>query len=514
MARGYVGLIEGDQPVLLAALLSSGFQRPYFERATGWSYGIQHHKYESGGHSISRKDFDRLRETVAEKAGSGPALWSDYVRRCASGGARLIEVARSLVGLAGDVRGPRALAEGFTAFATATREVAPFLAATPEVRAALESSSADRIAGEIGGADAPEKAAQVLSRFLGSREEPEAVREIRSCYRIALEISENGEALELVRTRTAAAAVSEIKDDFPELHGLVRRHVDEYGWIRTHGYRFEPLSPEQLVERIQIALLRWKPETIRQAAEAKPASTAGQALGFSPSESLGKLMGALQDLTTLRCSRVDVHLQASSIARPFFDRVAAALGCTQQQLMFGTAEEIIGALTETSDLPWPEIDRRIRDGFVVERSGDNLRISSYQTPSKGREGTVSEAIALAGQSVSLGRAVGRVRVIFEPTDVRKLEAGDVLVTAASTPDLMGITSVFPSRTDAPPGMERVAAIVTDEGGLLSHAGIISRELGVPCIVGTERATRALADGQVVEVDATRAAGRVIVLGSP
>jgi len=54
--------------------------------------------------------------------------------------------------------------------------------------------------------------------------------------------------------------------------------------------------------------------------------------------------------------------------------------------------------------------------------------------------------------------------------------------------------------------------VTDEGGAMSHAGIVSREHGIPCVVGTGRATTTLVDGQVVEVDARRPAGRVAALG--
>ena len=54
-----------------------------------------------------------------------------------------------------------------------------------------------------------------------------------------------------------------------------------------------------------------------------------------------------------------------------------------------------------------------------------------------------------------------------------------------------------------PAMEKAVAIVTDEGGLLSHAAIVSRELGVPCVVGTKIATKALRDGDMVEVNATK-----------
>ena len=66
--------------------------------------------------------------------------------------------------------------------------------------------------------------------------------------------------------------------------------------------------------------------------------------------------------------------------------------------------------------------------------------------------------------------------------------------------------------DYVPAMKRAAAIVTDEGGLLSHAAIISRELGKPCIVGTKVATKVLKDGYLIEVNAND--GTIKILQNP
>ncbi len=71
-----------------------------------------------------------------------------------------------------------------------------------------------------------------------------------------------------------------------------------------------------------------------------------------------------------------------------------------------------------------------------------------------------------------------------------MEKGEILVCSMTTPDYL-------------PAMKRAIAIVTDEGGLLSHASIISRELGKVCIVGTKIATKVLKDGDLIEVDADK-----------
>ena len=92
-----------------------------------------------------------------------------------------------------------------------------------------------------------------------------------------------------------------------------------------------------------------------------------------------------------------------------------------------------------------------------------------------------------GESASPGLASGIVRQILSPKEINKLRAGEVMVTSMTTPDFV-------------PAMKRAAALVTDRGGQTSHAAIVSRELGLPCVVGTGDATKKLKDGQVVTVN--------------
>ena len=96
---------------------------------------------------------------------------------------------------------------------------------------------------------------------------------------------------------------------------------------------------------------------------------------------------------------------------------------------------------------------------------------------------------LSGQTASPGKASGRVRIIFEPSKIHDFLPGDILITTMTRPAFV-------------PLMELAGAIVTDAGGVLCHAAIVSRELGVPCVIGTQMATQLLKEGEIVEVDAT------------
>lgn len=102
---------------------------------------------------------------------------------------------------------------------------------------------------------------------------------------------------------------------------------------------------------------------------------------------------------------------------------------------------------------------------------------------------------LLGVSASPGIATGRVRIIKSGSEIGKVKEGDVLVTKMTSPDFV-------------PAMKRAVAIITDEGGKTSHAAIVSRELGIPCVVGTKDATSQLKDGLYVTVDG--ASGRVFL----
>jgi len=102
----------------------------------------------------------------------------------------------------------------------------------------------------------------------------------------------------------------------------------------------------------------------------------------------------------------------------------------------------------------------------------------------------STKVVLKGLPASPGIAKGPVRIVPTKDDIDKVNKGDVLVTYMTSPDFV-------------PAMKRAAAIVTDSGGATSHAAIVSREMGIPCIVGSGNATSVLKDGMIVTVDAKR-----------
>ncbi|MBI2886268.1 MAG: phosphoenolpyruvate synthase [Chloroflexi bacterium] len=137
------------------------------------------------------------------------------------------------------------------------------------------------------------------------------------------------------------------------------------------------------------------------------------------------------------------------------------------------------------DIEWAREGGR----FYVVQTRPVTTMGAGESVQVGRRGEMTGKLLLSGSPASPGVNSGPVKVIFSAGQISEIEDGDVLVTASTNPDFV-------------PAMKRAVAIVTDKGGRTSHAAIVSRELGIPCVVGTETGTKVLKNRQMVTVDGT------------
>jgi pyruvate,water dikinase len=151
---------------------------------------------------------------------------------------------------------------------------------------------------------------------------------------------------------------------------------------------------------------------------------------------------------------------------------------------YGTPQDIEFAVDR--DLPFP------KNIFIVQSRPETVWSMKEVAAASSSSSAVSVAearIVVKGLPASPGVHVGRVKVVFSPGDAaQKIQKGDILVTKMTNPDWV-------------PYMRLAGAIITDEGGMTCHAAIVSRELGIPCIVSAKDATKTLRDGGTYTVDA-------------
>ncbi len=148
----------------------------------------------------------------------------------------------------------------------------------------------------------------------------------------------------------------------------------------------------------------------------------------------------------------------------------------------------LGELVEAHyDCP-QDVEWAIKDDKIyMLQSRPVTTIQKKEGPEKTIDEVTIEEVLLEGLGASPGIASGKVKVVTKLDELDKVNEGDILVTPMTTPDMV-------------PAMERVAGIITDEGGLTCHAAIVSRELGTPAVVGTKESTNVLKDEMVVTID--------------
>lgn len=195
----------------------------------------------------------------------------------------------------------------------------------------------------------------------------------------------------------------------------------------------------------------------------------------------------LSELIYLRSYRVESNMIAGSNIRPVLKELAKRFNTTYENITQLTFDEIREMLS-TKKLDFEEIDRRKYKYGLLMINGKNKIYSgndvekieeSFEAPSNIKE--------LKGLVANTGYARGRAKIILQKRDFNKIEFGDILVTKMTNPDFIVV-------------LEKCAGVITDIGGVTSHAAVIARELNKPCIIGTVFATKVLMDNDIVELD--------------
>jgi pyruvate,water dikinase len=282
-----------------------------------------------------------------------------------------------------------------------------------------------------------------------------------------------------------------------EYPARLRAYLEQYG-----DRCFEELKLESMTLRQDPALL------VRLVASGGSMGDAAQTIPHKPPRDpvlrllVGRARQAIAGRESSRLDRARVYGMARDIVRR-----AGDLGATQGRLdhpadvFWLTLDE---AFTDTGDVR-AAIARRRSDQEAYARLPHYRRVVFAREPFDRRSSTAVTVSAddmeatglLTGVAVSAGTVTGTVRIVTDASAVRP-RPGDILVTAMTDPGWVFL-------------LAGAGGVIAERGSPLSHTAIVARELGVPMVVGVDRATRRFRDGDVVEIDG--AAGTVRVLTS-
>lgn len=221
---------------------------------------------------------------------------------------------------------------------------------------------------------------------------------------------------------------------------------------------------------------------------------------LKPDEKFTKLLKFLKENVYLRDHRDTIRQKLNLQLSSFYKEIGKRLGLSINEVATLTNEEIISNLSKNSKFSHQEINKRKLSYLLIQKGNEYKIYSGQNALIKANKELKFEKIKkvkiLKGIIGSLGKAKGRVKIVYTNKDLNKVKKGDVIVTTMTRQDF-----IFAIR--------KASALVTDEGSITAHAAIIARELKIPCIVATKIATKVFKDGDLVEVNANK--GMIIKL---
>lgn len=209
---------------------------------------------------------------------------------------------------------------------------------------------------------------------------------------------------------------------------------------------------------------------------------------------LAKIGHVLHIYTWLRTERIDIYKRALVTVQPFYRWFEQEFELPKFWAGHFSYDEIADALEKNKLPPIKKLQDRAHFGYVVHigankttiiaKPEEQIRFVRRFIPKYGE----FDGNEVHGKTAFPGIVTGKVRRILKLSEIDKMRVGEILVANMTHPDFM-------------PAIRKAAAIVTDEGGIVCHAAIVSRELKIPCVIACGKATKIFKDGDMIKVDA-------------
>lgn len=277
----------------------------------------------------------------------------------------------------------------------------------------------------------------------------------------------------------------------------IKKHVKNYSWVYC-GYDAPPFGVNkvsnelsELIQdkaKIELELARIKSEQKNTRLSIKKVEAELKLADYEKT-----LFQALRDTVFMKMCRKDAMTYGFFASKPLLLELAKRAGISAAAakcIVPGEHAKVLAKDKKMIDELYKRVPHSIyvadslKPYVLAGKEAEKFVNSIYQ------EEAVGDITELKGQTACLGKATGAVKIINVPKDLAKMNKGDILVSIATTPDIVS-------------AMKIAGAIVTEQGGITSHAAIVSRELNVPCVIGTKICCKVFKDGDLVEVNANR-----------
>ena len=286
----------------------------------------------------------------------------------------------------------------------------------------------------------------------------------------------------------------------------IEKHLNRYAYINRGLATSKPYSFEDILKRLKEIKkqidggVKFK-DTLYSASEKKVEDEYKSALKkIKPKADFLKLIKKAKHHSYLRNRRVEAFFNADFGASFLYFEIARRANFNPDEIMEITDEEMFGALEGKALPDKKEMALRHKDYAMIVRNSKTKLITDPEEIKELEKIYFVDTVKveeIKGRVACMGGIIrGKAKVCLDKKDISKVKKGDILVAQFTTPDFVV-------------AMEKAVAIVADQGGLSSHAAIVSRELGVPCVMDTKNGTRIIHDNDLIEVNAKTGVIKII-----
>jgi phosphohistidine swiveling domain-containing protein len=488
----WMGAVSRRHSPLFLSYIVTGQGADLIERETGLPMGFRNMRRV--GYVLQ---FDKAELTPAsayirqswERDGLG--FFASYAARCLSSCERLLaDVDRIVEAWRGGTKTPDAMRSALAEYAEAVSRHSAFIETMLLVQFELEAKLNQFVSDRL--PDEPDRAASLAAALKIASQPTHEVLNIRGLLGIGEYVQATVPDWQSWPETDAASLVVRVADAHPEVWRHLVAYADEFCWMGRMYYVGEPTTPLSTVLRLQNTLRHDCGERLRLAHEQEEKQLQERqeaVVRLGDDDEARQLADIISTYMHLRSYRLDTYFIAHERAQPLFRALAERLGMrdVDDTAFLVEHEALAGAAAEADvrSLRQTAADRRGGFAFVC-LDGQTTWTSVKSAGTRGQP--LTQAEPLQGVTAWPGRAEGRVRLVATEDEMLAMEHGEILVTTMTLPALML-------------AVEKAAAIVTDEGGMLCHAAIVSREFNIPCVIGTGDATLRLSNGDSVLVNA-------------
>lgn len=310
-------------------------------------------------------------------------------------------------------------------------------------------------------------------------------RDLNELYSILLSPTADSFINQEAKDRLAIKNLMEQGKSSTEIDELLEKHAEKYHWIENNYAKINKLGVDYFKEKINLEDGK-KLETDFEEVKTKKKQLI-QELGLE--KEIVNIMDAVERFSTMQDDRKKYVLISNHYQKLFLDEIGKRVNATEKETeytVFFELEEIL----HSKSVDHKRLAERKRATLCIET------LNGYEIFEGDEALAVFERVfnrknadeEIKGVCASPGKVTGIVKIVLKTHDLASVKMGDILVASMTRPEMVS-------------AMNKASAIITDEGGVTSHAAIVSRELGIPCIIGTKVATQLLHNGDLVLVDA-------------